>query len=352
MALKDLFGNMNIFGAGLPDYGGLLTDEQRKQIEQQALTRGLLGTAASYLAQPKTGGYGSALPYLGRAYLGGMEASQGAITQGLDTALKQKLLQEQKPELQRFDTGTAFQMRDAEGNIVYTVPKTPTPEKKPASYQEFELSKEVPAYGEFLEKRQKAQTSVNVNVGEKKLIEKLGTSSVDKLDNSMAQATSAQKTLMKINDVKPVLEEGVYSGPLSGAQRFITQLGTKLGVASDDATQTLKNTAEAMQTLASFELDAAGAMKGQGTITENERLLIQRAAAGRIGDFTSEEIQTLLNTMEKTAQYRISNHNRQLDIVKGMNLEGTEGFLKLYELPTLDTKPKRSREDILKEYGV
>lgn len=129
MALKDLFGNMNIFGAGLPDYGGLLTEDQRKQIEQQALTRGLLGTAASYIAQPKTGGYGSALPYLGRAYLGGMEASQGAITQGLDTALKQKLLQEQKPELQRFDTGTAFQMRDAEGNIVYTVPKD-IPEQK------------------------------------------------------------------------------------------------------------------------------------------------------------------------------------------------------------------------------
>lgn len=95
MAIGDLFNNVNVFGAGLPAGSeGLLTEEQQKQLANQSLVQGLLGTAASYLAQPKTGRYGSALPYLGKAYLGGMQASQGAYNNALNRAFQAKALEQ------------------------------------------------------------------------------------------------------------------------------------------------------------------------------------------------------------------------------------------------------------------
>ena len=160
MAIGDLFNNVNIFGAGLPAGSeGLLTEEQQKQLANQSLVQGLLGTAASYIAQPKTGRYGSALPYLGKAFLGGMQTSQGAYDTALNRAFQAKALEQrgqktmtidrgdaidilnekgetirsvpkglaptiQKPEFERFDTGTQYEIRDkATGQIQYTVPK-------------------------------------------------------------------------------------------------------------------------------------------------------------------------------------------------------------------------------------
>lgn len=83
-----LFEGMNIFGARQPEVlSGILTPEQQTKLENQALLQGGIGALATYLTQPKNQGYGSALPYIGKAYLGGMQASQGAY----DTALKSKM---------------------------------------------------------------------------------------------------------------------------------------------------------------------------------------------------------------------------------------------------------------------
>lgn len=92
MGLLDAFKNTNIFGARRPTYlEGIATPEQLKQAEQQSLVQGLLGTAVGYLAQPKNQGYGSAVPYLAKGYLQGMQSAQ-APYQGLerDVLMKSK----------------------------------------------------------------------------------------------------------------------------------------------------------------------------------------------------------------------------------------------------------------------
>lgn len=92
MGLLDAFKNTNIFGARKPTYlEGIATPEQIKQAEQQSLVQGLLGTAVGYLAQPKNQGYGSAIPYLAKGYLQGMQSAQ-APYQGLerDVLMKSK----------------------------------------------------------------------------------------------------------------------------------------------------------------------------------------------------------------------------------------------------------------------
>ena len=96
MAFFDSFTNplegMNVFGAKAPSYmGGILDQAELDKLKQQSLVQGLLGTAATYLAQPKNQRYGSALPYLGKAYLGGMQQAQGVYdkaTQDYMTAAK------------------------------------------------------------------------------------------------------------------------------------------------------------------------------------------------------------------------------------------------------------------------
>jgi hypothetical protein len=114
MALLDNFSNpfegMNIFGARLPTYlsgipasegvdatKGLLAQTEIDKLKNQALFQGLLGTAATYLSQPKNQNYGSALPYLAKAYLGGMQGSQGVYDQATQNLLtKGKLAESQR----------------------------------------------------------------------------------------------------------------------------------------------------------------------------------------------------------------------------------------------------------------
>lgn len=96
------FDNMNIFGARTPSYlPSLLDQNELDKLKQQSLVQGLLGTAATYLAQPKTQGYGSALPYLGKAFLGGMQSSQNVYDQATqDYMMKAKIAEMQKEQAQ------------------------------------------------------------------------------------------------------------------------------------------------------------------------------------------------------------------------------------------------------------
>jgi hypothetical protein len=81
-----LFEGMTPFGSTIP--GGILNEDQEAKLRNQALVQGILGTAATYLATPKNLNAGSPLPYIGKAVLGGMGASQDVI----DRAIRAKLL--------------------------------------------------------------------------------------------------------------------------------------------------------------------------------------------------------------------------------------------------------------------
>ena len=90
MALQDYLGNINIFGTPIPT--GILAPEQEEKLRNQSLVSGIIGTAANYLAQPKNLGAGSALPYLAKAYVGGMGASQGTVNTALDNLYRQQIV--------------------------------------------------------------------------------------------------------------------------------------------------------------------------------------------------------------------------------------------------------------------
>jgi hypothetical protein len=76
-----------------PDFAqtGILTDDQQKSLRNQATKAGLLGSALTYFSTPQNQNYGSIVPYLAKAGLGGMGAAQDVYGSGLTNLYRQRL---------------------------------------------------------------------------------------------------------------------------------------------------------------------------------------------------------------------------------------------------------------------
>ena len=178
--------------------------------------------------------------------------------------------------------------------------------------------------------------SVDVKVGEG-AASLLLKSQIERVNATQTAADAAAQTLRTTAGLKPLIEEGVFSGPLSGQATVVARLASSLGVTGRNTQELLNRTSEAMQGLARLELQAAEAMRGQGAITENERSLIARAAGGNLAQFTSGEVKTLLNALEKTSQFTIGSHRRQVDALRKILPEEArpyaDAFTTEYEIP-------------------
>ena len=154
-----------------------------------------------------------------------------------------------------------------------------------------------------------------IDMGSREMEKEFAKGVVEDTRTSFQQAKSALGTIKSINTLKPILSAGVYEGVLAGAPRAIDQFATALGVSGKNTQEKLQRTAVAMQRLASLELQAAEAMKGQGAITENERALIARAAGGNLRDFTATEIQSLLSALDTVARSKVEAHQANWQVM-------------------------------------
>lgn len=162
--------------------------------------------------------------------------------------------------------------------------------------------------------KRKAGATV-IDMGSREMEKEFAKGVVEDTRTSFQQAKSALGTIKSINTLKPILSAGVYEGVLAGAPRAIDQFATALGVSGKNTQEKLQRTAVAMQRLASLELQAAEAMKGQGAITENERALIARAAGGNLRDFTATEIQSLLSALDTVARAKVETHQANWQVM-------------------------------------
>jgi hypothetical protein len=77
---------------GKLEEAGMIKSEDLDALRNRSLVQGLLTAGLGYLAQPKTGRYGSALPYLGKAGLMGLQAMQQPYDQfGKDLEMGYKI---------------------------------------------------------------------------------------------------------------------------------------------------------------------------------------------------------------------------------------------------------------------
>jgi hypothetical protein len=179
---------------------------------------------------------------------------------------------------------------------------------------------------------------------------------IERANTSLNNATAASQTLQTISDIRPALDQGVMSGPLSSQTAVIARLASTLGVTGQSTQDTLNRTADAMRGLAQLELQAAEQMRGQGAITEGERALIARAAAGNLAAMTAGEVRTLLNAMERTAKFKIQSYNQSLQILRRSLPEESRQFIDVYPTISAQTKPpaqiSNSAEDAARAAGL
>lgn len=154
-----------------------------------------------------------------------------------------------------------------------------------------------------------------IDMGSREMEKEFAKGVVEDTRASYNQAKSSVNTINAVQKLRPILSAGVYEGFQAGVPRSVDQFAAALGVSGKNTQEKLARTAQAMQQLASLELDAATSMKGQGTITDFERSLIARASGGNLRDFTAVEINALLDSLDKVAKAKIQSHQQNYEIM-------------------------------------
>lgn len=173
------------------------------------------------------------------------------------------------------------------------------------------------------------KTNVEVKMpGNQQFLAGVGTDVSKTLNELTMGARSANETLQNVERMLPALDKAIV-GPGADYRTAMLRIGQQLGVAGADANEQLANTRIVVQGLAQQELDAASQMRGQGSLTEGERGILRRAAAGD-QTLTATEIKQALATAQKTAKYRLA---AQQDYVqRASKLPGFEQFAPMYQV--------------------
>lgn len=206
--LGNLFSGMNIFGARQPEYlGGLLTTDQQEKLKNQALISGLIGAGATYLATPKNQGYGSALPYIAKSYLGGMQASQGAYNAATENEMnKLKIQKEQRDALLDFQKAIPNDIREYEYAVKQGYGGT------------------FNQYAKEMANLKAPKTTVTTNVSNKEF----ASNAIKDLEGSLTAGYDAQSALPTISSMKSLINEGVRTGTGAEAAKAISKAGQLL----------------------------------------------------------------------------------------------------------------------------
>jgi len=214
MALFDTetgFGNvlsgMNIFAAKQPEYlGGLLTTDQQEKLKNQALLSGLIGTAATYFAQPKNQGIG--LPaILGKSYLGGMQASQGAYNAATENAMNAlKIQKEQRDALLDFQKAIPNDIREYEYAVKQGYGGT------------------FNQYAKEMANLKAPKTTVTTNVSNKEFASNV----IKDLEGSLTAGYEAQSTLPTYRTMSQLIDQGIQTGAGAEAAKTISTAGQLL----------------------------------------------------------------------------------------------------------------------------
>ena len=173
-------------------------------------------------------------------------------------------------------------------------------------------------------------TKVDVKLppGPSQFLAGAGTETIKVLGDLTAGARSANETLINVEKMLPALDKAIL-GPAADYRTAMLRIGQQLGVAGADANEQLANTRIVVQGLAQQELDAAAQMRGQGSLTEGERGILRRAAAGD-QTLSAAEIRQALASAQKTARYRLAAQEDYLN--RARKLPGFEQFAPMYQV--------------------
>ena len=327
---------------------------QKRTAEAQRLAQGIFTPATPAQPAPYLAGapYGKATP----AQPGGF--NQEAIQQLMTTSEGRAALQEimgarkaMQPEMFDLAEGTVRFGVDPFTNAITQVASGAT--KMSNLEREYAYAK-TPQGGGYTGtfeqfKAISAPKTTLMMGGDKALADTVGKDIGSMIGGATEQARVARETIDNASNIESALSKAI-TGPAADTRTILLRVGQSLGVAGKDANEILANTQVLVQGLAKAELQAAEAMKGQGQITENERLIIKRASAGT-QDMTPAEIRASLIAIRKVAENKIKRHGTLLEQFR--KLPNVEKYVPFYELPaytpTMGGSTQNSLQQMLDE---
>jgi hypothetical protein len=127
----------------------------------------------------------------------------------------------------------------------------------------------------------------------------------DRLESSFAAAQSSEERMRQVQNIRPILDLPLITGPGATGQMFLSQVANKMyGVANEES---LANTRQLITGLAELSLASRGALKGQGPLTEGEQGLLTKAKSAP-DSLTVPEYKRLFTLFEKQDKRVIDQH--------------------------------------------
>ena len=346
MNLFDYFGDMNVFGAA-PDARAqslldakLITPEAIKAANKRSIGTGIMTGLASYFAQPKTGNYGSALPYIGKAYLNANKAAQAPFQGIADKYLMDTKIEENKKALEveaqnkkfleelladdRVKADPLLKLA-AINNPVKVLEVLNKPTTRPNNAQRYsdlltiKNQSQIPNSGISFSKNQEAE--LNALAKTLKVTNPLAPTTAPLLDMGYKKistlqplAESAPRNITRYQKYKQAIEaDKTFMGLQTDLKTDVGRIASFFGVGGADLNEKLANTKEIVQQMANRQLDAGSKLKGMPS--DKEQALLQKAAGANYDNMTPAELVRVIELAIADEEYIIKNYNGTIDIV-------------------------------------
>jgi hypothetical protein len=191
---------------------------------------------------------------------------------------------------------------------------TATKDTTPSKVKEYEFAVGQGYKGGFTDFIRSGTPSTNVSVSmDKGVASQIGPMLKDEriqAQGAASQVDAADRVIQAVDTNK------IIAGPTASAQLRLAQVGSVLGITGADTAETIANTRQAIRGFAELTLQGRKSMRGEGSITESEGKLAERAFSGDIDSLTPAEIKQLANASKRSAEFSLGEYNRKLDVLR------------------------------------
>ena len=178
---------------------------------------------------------------------------------------------------------------------------------------------------------------------------KMGESVVNQIGPMLKDSKTAALGATKMNDaadriIKAIDTNAVSSGPLTSMAMTVKQF---LNPSGGKETENIRQTRQVIRALAESSVEARKELQGQGQVTENEALAVQKAMSGDIDSLTIGELRDIANLNKKAAAFRARSHKQMLDTLK--KDPATSKYAAFYEVEGLDSLASGGKSNVMFE---
>lgn len=238
--------------------------------------------------------------------------------------------QKMKPAPIKLSAGEA--MYDQGGKKLFENPKE---NATPAEIQGYQLALKQGYGGTFLD-YQLAQKRAGASNTLVKVDNKMGESLAGQVGpmakDSRIQAQGAVKMFDAAERLESALNSNkVTSGPLASKIQTVKQFAQVVGGGNDEG---IRQTNQAIKSLAQMAVEARKQLQGQGQVTDAEAKAVAKADAGDIDSLTTGELRDLVVLTKRAAHFQAKSHQDLMGTL-GSKPE-TQGLVPFYGVQGLD----------------